>query len=74
MKFDSLSRIDSINCPKLFIHAEDDEIVPFSMGRQLFDAAGYPKDMLVIKGGHNEGFLDAGGRYSEAIRKFVHAR
>ncbi|HEY0081304.1 MAG TPA: alpha/beta hydrolase, partial [Pyrinomonadaceae bacterium] len=38
-KMDSLSKIASVSCPKLFIHSQADEIVPYRLGRILFDAA-----------------------------------
>ncbi|HYG11701.1 MAG TPA: alpha/beta hydrolase, partial [Pyrinomonadaceae bacterium] len=38
-KMDSLSKIASVSCPKLFIHSQADEVVPYRFGRRLFDAA-----------------------------------
>lgn len=53
-KFDSFSKIDKTEAPKLFIHSRNDEIVPFSMGQRLFEKAKEPKAFLEIHGGHND--------------------
>ncbi len=71
-KMDSLSKISSIHCPKLFIHSTHDEIVPYEMGRRLFDAAGGPKTFFEVVGsGHNETLAVGGTAYLEAIRDFL---
>lgn len=71
-KMDSLAKIPSIGCPKLFIYSTDDEIVPYEMGTQLFDAAKQPKTFYQIVGaGHNETLAVGGARYLEAIRGFL---
>ena len=43
-RFDSLSRIRSIDAPLLIVHGESDRVVPISFGRRLFDAAAEPKE------------------------------
>ena len=71
-KMDSLSKISSIDCPKLFIHSTHDEIVPYEMGRQLFDAAGPPKTFFEVVGaGHNETLAVGGEQYLESINEFL---
>jgi len=71
-KMDSLSKISSIDCPKLFIHSTHDEIVPYEMGRQLFDAAGRPKTFFEVVGaGHNETLAVGGEPYLESINEFL---
>ncbi len=71
-KMDSLSKISSIGCPKLFIHSTHDEIVPYEMGRRLFKAAGPPKTFFEVVGaGHNEMLAVGGSAYLEKIRDFL---
>jgi uncharacterized protein len=41
-KMDSLSKVCKVSCPKLFIHSPADEVVPYEMGRRLYDAAPEP--------------------------------
>ncbi len=59
--------IGRVRCPVLVIHSRDDEIIPFAMGRRVFEAAGEPKRFLAIGGGHNDGFLVSQGDYLREI-------
>ena len=70
--FDSAAKIGAIRCPKLFIHGSLDEIVPFRLGKKLFDLAPEPKQFLEVSGaGHNDLIWVAGPDYSRTIRKFL---
>jgi fermentation-respiration switch protein FrsA (DUF1100 family) len=56
----------------MIIHGDRDEIVPFEMGRELFEAANHPKRFYAIEGaGHNDTYLVGGEPYFEAIERFV---
>lgn len=70
-KYDNSAKISRISCPLLVLHSRDDEIVPFGMGRKLFDAARPPKDFFVMKGSHNDGFLVTGKEYVREIESFA---
>lgn len=73
-KMDSLSKIASVSCPKLFIHSQSDEIVPYKLGRRLFDAAPAPKQFYEVKGApHNLTFDLGGAAYYEALRSFINS-
>ena len=52
-QFDSLSKVVSIEEPKIFIHSRDDEVVPFQLGKNLYDAAVQPKEFYEVEGKHN---------------------
>lgn len=69
-QYASVNKVSSIPCPKLFIHSPDDEIIPFEQGRVLYEKASQPKEFLLIKGGHNDGFLISGKIYSDGLMKF----
>lgn len=56
-KFDSLSHVGVLTCPILFIHSRQDEIVPFEMGRRLYEAYNGDKEFVATTGGHNDHFL-----------------
>jgi fermentation-respiration switch protein FrsA (DUF1100 family) len=71
IKYDSLGRIASIDQPILFIHSPSDEIVPYALGRTLFNAATEPKEFMVIRGTHNEGFLISGDEYINGLDRFI---
>lgn len=55
--YNTVTYLQGIRCPLVVIHSREDEIVPFSHGRRLFDAAVGVKTFLEIRGPHNEGFL-----------------
>jgi fermentation-respiration switch protein FrsA (DUF1100 family) len=71
IRYDSRARVAALQCPKLFIHSRDDDIVPISLGRRLHDLAAGPKTFLEISGSHNDGFLTSGVSYSEGVEKFI---
>lgn len=61
--YDTLAKIPRVHCPIMIIHSPDDEIIPYSMGQKLYDAAGQPKQFLQIQGDHNEGFIESKALY-----------
>ncbi len=65
--------IEKTNCPILIVHSPDDEMIPFSHGQRLFDAAPAPKQFLEISGSHNSGYLDSGPVYEEGLNSFISA-
>jgi fermentation-respiration switch protein FrsA (DUF1100 family) len=71
-RFDSLSKISKVRVPLLSLHGDEDEIVPYELGQQLFEAANEPKDFFTIPGAHHNDTYDVGGEnYFRAIRKFM---
>ncbi|MFH1359509.1 MAG: alpha/beta hydrolase [Candidatus Omnitrophota bacterium] len=70
-KMDSVSKIQSIFVPKLFIHSRDDEIVPIELGRRLFDQAPLPKKFIEIRGGHNTGYGESEKEFTQGIQSFL---
>lgn len=73
-KYDSLSKIRSVKQPILVLHGDQDEIVPFDMGRELFEAASEPKWFYPITGaGHNDTYIVGGNAYFETLKKFMQA-
>jgi fermentation-respiration switch protein FrsA (DUF1100 family) len=74
VRFDSASKIAGIRCPKLFIHGDRDDIVPFRLGRRLYDIAPPPKEFYEVTGaGHNDLIFSAGTVYVERIGAFLDA-
>ncbi len=54
-RFDSIHKIGAYHGPLLQSHGTADTIVPYEIGRQLFDAANEPKRFVTIpKGNHND--------------------
>ena len=63
--------LKEVAAPVLVIHSRDDEIIPFHHGRTVFDAANEPKQLLVLRGDHNTGFLVSVSRYRQGIDNFL---
>ena len=71
-KFDSLSKISRVHVPLLQLHGDQDDLVPFELGRKLFEAANEPKEFFTIKGAHHNDTYEIGGEaYFQAIREFI---
>jgi uncharacterized protein len=71
-RFDSISKVDRLQIPVLFIHGTADTIVPVEMGRKLFDAAPEPKQLYIVPdAGHNNVAEFAGAEYLQKVRQFL---
>jgi fermentation-respiration switch protein FrsA (DUF1100 family) len=72
VRFDSASIIPAVQCPKLFVHGNQDDIVPFRLGRKLFELAPPPKEFYEVSGaGHNDLLVIAGSEYLRRMRSFL---
>ena len=70
--FDNFSKISNIKCPLLVIHGTDDEILSFSMGKDIFDQAHVEKQLVIIEGaGHNNLSQVDPAKYWGAIAEFI---
>jgi hypothetical protein len=68
-RLDSLAKIGQYGGPLLQTHGDADTIVPFAIGRQLFEAANQPKQFLRVPGlDHND---PRPADYYEAIGRFI---
>jgi fermentation-respiration switch protein FrsA (DUF1100 family) len=71
-RLNSVDKIGQVKVGTLFFHGDLDDIVPISLGRELFDAANAPKEFVIISGaGHNDTYVVGGDRYFEKIKSFV---
>ncbi len=71
-RFDSLSKMGSIQTPLMILHGSEDSIISIDMAQELFDAASEPKRFYAIEGaGHNDTYLTGGEGYFEALREFI---
>ncbi len=65
--FDSIDKIARVQCPVLVTHSPDDDLVPYEMGKQLYDAAEPPKRFVDLAGGHNGREYFGFTTYREAV-------
>jgi fermentation-respiration switch protein FrsA (DUF1100 family) len=70
-KLDSINKIGKVSAPKLFLHSPEDEIVPYALGRKLYEAAPEPKQFFEIIGGHNDGHLHDEDKIQNGMAKFL---
>jgi uncharacterized protein len=52
----------------MFMHAEGDEQVPYTVSEELFAVAGDPKRLLIVPGGHHRSLQHDGEMQAETIR------
>jgi pimeloyl-ACP methyl ester carboxylesterase len=52
----------------MFMHAEGDEQVPYTISEELFIVAGQPKRKLIVPGGHHRSLQHDGEMQAETIR------
>jgi hypothetical protein len=71
-KFDSLGKIAKVAAPILFFHGDQDEIVPYALGRKLFEAARSEKEFYTIAGAHHNDTYHLGGKaYFDKFEAFA---
>ncbi len=71
-RFDSLAKIARVRAPILVIHGTRDQVIPFSMGQRLYEAAPEPKSFLSVEGGEHDSIFTRGGeKYWERLQAFV---
>ena len=71
LKFPVLDYISRVQSPVLVVHSRDDEIIPFDMGRAIYDAAEPDRQFLELRGDHNAGFWISRDVYFSGLEQFV---
>ncbi len=70
--FNSLAKLNEINCPILVIHGKLDALIPFSEGEELFNATGGKSRFFPVEGaGHNDVSMVAGEEYGNFISEWI---
>jgi len=69
--FETIEKIDRLSCPVLIAHSPDDELVPYEMGRRLYEAAPEPKRFAELSGGHNELGYFEDPNYRKALKELI---
>ena len=71
VRYDALAKIGRVHAPLLILHSPDDPLVPFAMAEELYAAANPPKQLVRLRGGHNDNFLMAAETYRSALNDFL---
>ena len=71
-RYDTLSKLGLIESPLMIVHGEQDDIVPFTMARELYEAAREPKRLHAVRGAmHNDVYERGGAAYFQALNDFI---
>jgi fermentation-respiration switch protein FrsA (DUF1100 family) len=71
-KYDSLHKMPQIRVPLLVLHGDRDDVVPYELGRQLFEAANPPKTFYTIRRArHNDTYIVGDSAYFDAWARFL---
>lgn len=69
--FDTAAYVAAVSCPVLVLHSPEDDIIPFSLGQKVFEAANEPKTFVTMRGDHNGGFLQSQPQYERELGRFI---
>lgn len=71
-RFSTLESLRGFTKPVLVMHGDRDSIVPYSLGRELFDGLSGPKTFATLEGAdHNDAFEASNREYWEPVVAFV---
>ncbi len=68
----AIEAVQKSNTPTLFIHGDEDAMIPVQMAKDLYEAATCPKEILIVEGaGHAQAQDKAPDTYYETIKAFL---
>ena len=70
-KYDTRACLKAVRAPVLIAHSREDDIIPYAHGERLYAAANEPKQFLVLRGGHNDGFIFTRAEWVAALGAFL---
>ena len=68
-RYDSISKIKRIHAPILIMHGKKDDVVPFSMGKELFEKANNPKHSYFTS--DDDHMMEFNSSLTKTIRDFI---
>ena len=68
-KFDNKSKIKNVSSPVLIMHGEVDQIVPFFMGKEIYEIANEPKYSYFTK--HDNHMMEYDENLIKALNSFI---
>jgi uncharacterized protein len=70
-RYPTEENVTRFRCPVLVAHSREDDLIPFSHGERVFQAAVEPKFFLEMVGNHRECVTTTGIPYQRAIKSFI---
>lgn len=71
--YDMREVIKEIRIPKFIIHSNEDKVVPFEMGKEIFESANEPKTFYETRGSHIRTIKEYPVEYLEHFNSFIEA-
>lgn len=69
--FNTAQHIQRVNYPVLVLHSPEDEIMPFHLGKKVYELANQPKQFVHMRGDHNNGFLRSQPEYQQELDSWL---
>jgi uncharacterized protein len=69
--FASIDKIKNITAPILIMHSQEDEVISYKNGSQLFAEANEPKQFVMTKGFHNTAVMESREQYIKVVGSFL---
>lgn len=67
-RFEAAGRVDRVRSPLLVVHGRADSLIPFELGRRLYDKALQPKRFVLVDGGSHHNTNSVGqSQYRQAL-------
>lgn len=71
-RYDNQTKIARLTVPLMVVHGTQDEVIPFSQGQAVYDAAPQPKRFVQVDGAHhNDVYIVGGQQYLTALDEFL---
>lgn len=70
-QYNSVDALAGIHLDALFAHSPDDDVVPYVLGRTLYESYQGPKSFLELAGDHNGGYLAMGRAYPDGLDAYL---
>lgn len=63
--------VQQVRSPILVAHSPEDEVIPYTLGRKIYEAAAEPKRFIELRGSHVWGFWTSRDVFVPAIEDFI---
>lgn len=71
-RFDLMERLPKIRKPILILHGDKDTVIPYELGKKVYEGALEPKTFYTIAGAdHNDTYIAGGEEYFKTLQKFM---
>jgi pimeloyl-ACP methyl ester carboxylesterase len=69
--FNTAQHVQRVKYPVLVLHSPEDEIMPFQLGKKVYQLANQPKHFVHMRGDHNNGFMQSQPEYQQELNSWL---